>query len=296
VSIHYNKQSQFELFPGAVGNSAEIKKTGFFRTSLIVSLDNLVVVGIVAIMLLVVAFSFGVERGKYVVRLREYNAKLKTLSSLAFQPPALPQPVAARPAAVILTASPVSFSRVAQPLSVNVRPALRQVQNPSARPTNFPALTPQKITPATTRISVPVRKPAVAPQPAGIPKIITNQPRVPVQKVQIVKAGLTLPVGEVLQAVAPSAKAASPKIVPVTIRPLEKKVDKSYTVQVASYLNAGEANRAVADLRRRGMEAVLMPKGKYTILCVGNFSAKNEAESASKNLKRQFKDCAIRSL
>jgi hypothetical protein len=75
MSIHFNKQSQFELFPGATNRPEENTSTRFFLSKLTLSLESLVVVGIVIIVLIVVSFCLGVERGKRVVRAEKKEIK-----------------------------------------------------------------------------------------------------------------------------------------------------------------------------------------------------------------------------
>ena len=71
------KQSQFELFPGTQGAQARVDKPRFFFASLTLSIENLVVMSIVILMLVVLSFSLGVEKGKQVSRprLREDQAR-----------------------------------------------------------------------------------------------------------------------------------------------------------------------------------------------------------------------------
>ncbi len=58
-------QSQFELFPGGVPGVVDRKATSRFSIpSLTLTLENMVVTGVVFLVALVVVFSLGVERGK----------------------------------------------------------------------------------------------------------------------------------------------------------------------------------------------------------------------------------------
>lgn len=65
MNINY-KQSQFELFPGATGGSSEITKPRYLFANLTLSIENVVVIGIITLMTMVFAFSLGVEKGKKV--------------------------------------------------------------------------------------------------------------------------------------------------------------------------------------------------------------------------------------
>ena len=77
---------------------------------------------------------------------------------------------------------------------------------------------------------------------------------------------------------------------------LEKRVEKNYTVQVASFRKEESAQKEAMDLKKKGYEILVLPKGKYSIVCVGKFVQRNEAKVFSRKLKKRYKDCLIRSL
>lgn len=83
------------------------------------------------------------------------------------------------------------------------------------------------------------------------------------------------------------AAQASP-VVPVSVG--------SYTIQVGSYAQAQLALKESASLKKKGFNALLVRKGKYTILCVGTFTSKENAQSVLSKLKRTYGDCYIRRL
>lgn len=68
MKIHFHKQSQFELFPGSPARSPEKSRQRFTLAHVTLSFENLIVLGVVFIMLMVVAFSWGVEKGKRMIR------------------------------------------------------------------------------------------------------------------------------------------------------------------------------------------------------------------------------------
>lgn len=67
MELNYSRQSQFELFPGTVRNPQPAQKPRYPLKSLTLSLENIIVGSILFIMLLVLFFCFGVERGKRIV-------------------------------------------------------------------------------------------------------------------------------------------------------------------------------------------------------------------------------------
>ena len=76
----------------------------------------------------------------------------------------------------------------------------------------------------------------------------------------------------------------------------KKNIDKSYTVQVASFKNQEYAEKEAMDLKKSGYEPFILPKGSHLIVCIGKFATKNEAEKFSVKLKSKYKDSVIRSL
>ena len=70
----------------------------------------------------------------------------------------------------------------------------------------------------------------------------------------------------------------------------------NYTIQVASFLNRTNAQKEADTLRRKGLSSIVLPKGKFSIVCVGNFSKRENAESLLLKLKKEYQDCRIRRL
>ena len=64
MSINHYRQSQFELFPGASGSTRDSGKKYRLIKDLTLSLENISVLAILFVMILVLFFSFGVEKGK----------------------------------------------------------------------------------------------------------------------------------------------------------------------------------------------------------------------------------------
>jgi cell division septation protein DedD len=64
MNINPKRQSQFELFPGASRNDPETGRAARLIKDLTLSLENIIVLSIVFVMVLVLFFSFGVERGR----------------------------------------------------------------------------------------------------------------------------------------------------------------------------------------------------------------------------------------
>ena len=71
---------------------------------------------------------------------------------------------------------------------------------------------------------------------------------------------------------------------------------KNYTIQLASYKTASYAQKEADALKKKGFTTLVMPKGKYIVLCVGNFSDKDTAQPVLSGLKKKYEGCYIRRL
>lgn len=70
----------------------------------------------------------------------------------------------------------------------------------------------------------------------------------------------------------------------------------AYTIQLASYNNKAIAQKEYNALKKKGFSAVIIPRGKYAVLCVGNFSSKEGARALLNEFKKRYKTCYIRRL
>ena len=70
-----------------------------------------------------------------------------------------------------------------------------------------------------------------------------------------------------------------------------------YTIQVASFKTEQYARKEAEGLRSRvDHEVIILPKGSYSIVCVGRFPDRTMAEMVGKTLKRYYKDYLVRRL
>ncbi len=72
------------------------------------------------------------------------------------------------------------------------------------------------------------------------------------------------------------------------------KVVKKYTIQVASLEKQASVEKEVSKLKTLGHEAWAVSRGKYSIICVGRFASKEEAEAYKANLPKKYHDCFSR--
>ena len=79
MNINRKKQSQFELFPGVLKNgNYEIGKSAHLTKDLTLSLENIIVLCIISVMVVILFFSFGVEKGKRVAMLSGEQSQSET--------------------------------------------------------------------------------------------------------------------------------------------------------------------------------------------------------------------------
>lgn len=76
--------------------------------------------------------------------------------------------------------------------------------------------------------------------------------------------------------------------------PVEKTV--GYTIQIASFKSRASAEKELSSLKKKGFSALILPKGEFAVVCVGNFSDKNAAKPLLSELKKRYDDCYIRRL
>jgi hypothetical protein len=70
-----------------------------------------------------------------------------------------------------------------------------------------------------------------------------------------------------------------------------------YTIQVASFkLGSKYADKEMSNLKSSGHETFILPKGNFSIVCIGKFKGKAEAQQFSKKLKSKYNDCLVRRL
>lgn len=69
-----------------------------------------------------------------------------------------------------------------------------------------------------------------------------------------------------------------------------------YTIQLASYKKSSAAQNEAQKLKNKGHSPLILTKGNYIILCVGNFADKEIAETKLSDLKKKYHDGIIRRL
>jgi hypothetical protein len=82
---------------------------------------------------------------------------------------------------------------------------------------------------------------------------------------------------------------------------LQVKDDKSevkaeYTIQVATFRTKTYAQKEAERLKKKGLETLIIPRGEFVTVCVGNFFERQEAKISLNQLKKIYHDCFIRRL
>ena len=193
------KPSQFELFPGESAGSVSIGKPRSPLRDLAISPENMIVWTILLVMTFVLAFSFGVERGKGIqpVTLTEEKINLEDKGQNAIIGP------------------PASAERVKIKDKIIVSKESKQDKSS--------------------------------------------------QKKGIKKEDKQLPQGH-------------------------------YTIQVASFKLKDRATQEARQLEKTGHQIFVLSKGSYSIVCVGKFEQKEQADKLSQKLKGRYRDLMLRRL
>ena len=59
-------------------------------------------------------------------------------------------------------------------------------------------------------------------------------------------------------------------------------------------LSGSETLEKDIELKKKGLSTLVLPKGRFIVLCVGRFSDKQTAQPVLTELKKQYRDCFIR--
>ncbi len=81
-----------------------------------------------------------------------------------------------------------------------------------------------------------------------------------------------------------------------TNKMLEKDSKRYYTIQVASFKKEKNAKIEAERLKGIGVDIFVLPKGEYSIVCIGRFLKKADAREFSQKIKDRYKDYLIRRL
>ena len=204
MNINLKRQSQFELFPKPSKNGPEPWRPSRLTKDLTLSLENIIVLCIIFVMILVLFFSFGVERGKKIALLvpaKDEGGIIQTVKEDVVRETVQTVPQVEREERVVF---PVSLPE-----------EIREETEPAFRP------------------------------------------------------------------------------------PLEKTEEQEnlFTIQVASFKLEKNAKKEADRLKGIGHDdTFVVPKGSYSIVCVGKFVRRNEAKKFSSKLKKRYNDCLVRRL
>jgi cell division protein FtsN len=82
-----------------------------------------------------------------------------------------------------------------------------------------------------------------------------------------------------------------------TAAPIEDRKDiLEYTIQVATFKTKTYAQKEAKRLEKRGIKALIIPRGNFACVCVGSFHKKHKARGTLNQLKKTYQDCFIRRL
>ena len=211
MSNFHRVPTQFELFPRAKDDPAQAEHRTFFVGKLILSFESIMIMTIAVVVIMVVSFSLGMEKGKRHSR----AAALRKLQQ-------------------------------DRPIPDSPRTQLPDVAAEDPKPINDIGLE--------------------SSPPAAVPLVRLDE------------------------------EAAVPEALDTAEAGEEKVVDNFYTIQVASFKKRTMAQKEAMQLQDKGYDIMVVPKGQYSIVCVGKFPIREEAKVVSQELKKKYKDCLIRRL
>lgn len=81
-----------------------------------------------------------------------------------------------------------------------------------------------------------------------------------------------------------------------TVKEPETPKKEDYIIQLASYKTRTYAEREAELLRKKGLSPLILNKGSYAVLYVGNFPSRKTAQSLLSELKKRYNDCYVRRL
>lgn len=79
-------------------------------------------------------------------------------------------------------------------------------------------------------------------------------------------------------------------------KPSIKDFQHNFTIQLASYKAELAAKKEADALKKKGFSPLVLSKGKYSVLCVGNFSEREKAKTMLSQFKKRYRDCILRKL
>jgi len=82
----------------------------------------------------------------------------------------------------------------------------------------------------------------------------------------------------------------------VNLAKMQEYNKNSYTIQVASYKTLNSAEKEARQLKSRGFNPLVLSKGDFSVVCVGQFINKGQAAEKMQELRKRYQDCFVRRL
>ncbi len=253
MNINY-KQSQFELFPGTPGSSTDTGRPRYLFANLNLSVENMVLLGIIILMTMVFIFSLGVEKGKKLVGQSDV--------SIAVYPPR-DSAVAAAP---VTTGSIISSDH----------------DRTSSAAASAPIVAVQNTQKTIQPIAV-IEPPAIKQNSKSSYSVYEANGRFGVEK-------------EKFNNLSSGQRQNNSTVKATENTTANPFLNKPYTIQVASFKDEEYAQKEASALKKKNFAVFVISKGNFSIVCVGKFSKKEEANGILAKLKKNYNDCLIRRL
>lgn len=124
-------------------------------------------------------------------------------------------------------------------------------------------------------------------------QVVTNNEPVTASGKVLVQPVSTPPVADVTAGVQ-NLKGLTDKPKETPARNLKEELIGQYTIQVASFKNKERAIQEAQKLTTKGHKIYVVPKGEHSIVCIGSFDQKKEAEKLLNKFKNKYGDSLVR--
>lgn len=95
---------------------------------------------------------------------------------------------------------------------------------------------------------------------------------------------------------AQEATISAPALPKETIQPPRLEEKQNYVIQLASYKSMSLAQKEAESLKKKGFSPIILTKGMYIVLYVGDYQSKELARPYLSELRKRYKDCYVRRL
>ena len=127
-----------------------------------------------------------------------------------------------------------------------------------------------------------------------------KQLKIPIPEVRLVTPLVTPPESEPqrTETISPKPPVAAmleetkPAVASVSKKPTL--LTQGYTLQIVTYRDKRSAEKIVSELRSKGYDSFVAPKGNFLAICIGKYPSLEDASKIAKSFRKQYPDCFVR--